>query len=219
MLVSQQPVRTRLPPPSALSRRWTSSRRTYQGLEYQIAYNPTEFIAQSIRGLIETIYEAVALVVVVVLLFLQRSRPTMIPIVAIPVSLVGTFAVMAALGFSINNLTLFGLVLAVGIVVDDTIVVVEMSSGAARRHNPSKAALRTMAEVGGPVVSIALVLSTVFMPTAFLPGISGGFSAVRGHHRRGHRDLGLQFADAVPRAGLADPAAASRKNGRPRAGI
>ena len=117
-----------------------------------------------------------ALVVIVVLVFLQGWRPAIIPIVAIPVSLVGTFAVMAALGFSINNLTLFGLVLAVGIVVDDAIVVVEnverhLEHGMGRRD----AALKTMEEVGGALVSIALVLCAVFVPTAFLGGISGQF--------------------------------------------
>ena len=117
-----------------------------------------------------------ALVVIVVLVFLQGWRPAIIPIIAIPVSLVGTFAVMAALGFSINNLTLFGLVLAVGIVVDDAIVVVEnverhLEHGMSRRD----AALRTMEEVGGALVSIALVLCAVFVPTAFLGGISGQF--------------------------------------------
>ncbi len=147
-----------------------------QGLDYNIGYNPTEFIAQSVSELVKTIYEAMALVVIVVLVFLQGWRPAIIPIVAIPVSLVGTFAVMAALGFSINNLTLFGLVLAVGIVVDDAIVVVEnverhLAHGLSRRD----AALKTMEEVGGALVSIALVLCAVFVPTAFLGGISGLF--------------------------------------------
>jgi hydrophobe/amphiphile efflux-1 (HAE1) family protein len=147
-----------------------------KGLDYNIGYNPTEFIAQSVSELIKTIYEAMALVVIVVLVFLQGWRPAIIPIIAIPVSLVGTFAVMAALGFSINNLTLFGLVLAVGIVVDDAIVVVEnverhLAAGMSRRD----AALKTMEEVGGALVSIALVLCAVFVPTAFLGGISGQF--------------------------------------------
>jgi hydrophobe/amphiphile efflux-1 (HAE1) family protein len=147
-----------------------------KGLDYNIGYNPTEFIAQSVSELVKTIYEAMALVVIVVLVFLQGWRPAIIPIIAIPVSLVGTFAVMAALGFSINNLTLFGLVLAVGIVVDDAIVVVEnverhLAHGLSRRD----AALKTMEEVGGALVSIALVLCAVFVPTAFLGGISGQF--------------------------------------------
>ena len=147
-----------------------------KGLDYNIGYNPTEFIAQSIHELIKTIYEAMLLVVIVVLVFLQGWRPAIIPIVAIPVSLVGTFAAMAALGYGINNLTLFGLVLAVGIVVDDAIVVVEnverhLAQGLSRRD----AALKTMEEVGGALVSIALVLCAVFVPTAFLGGISGQF--------------------------------------------
>src|SRR2546429_1213455 len=147
-----------------------------KGLDYNIGYNPTEFIAQSVHELIKTIYEAMILVVIVVLVFLQGWRPAIIPIVAIPVSLVGTFAAMAALGFAINNLTLFGLVLAVGIVVDDAIVVVEnverhLAHGLSRRD----AALKTMEEVGGALVSIALVLCAVFVPTAFLGGITGQF--------------------------------------------
>jgi multidrug efflux pump subunit AcrB len=147
-----------------------------KGLDYNIGYNPTEFIAQSVSELIKTIYEAMVLVVIVVLVFLQGWRPAIIPIVAIPVSLIGTFAAMAALGFAINNLTLFGLVLAVGIVVDDAIVVVKnvewhLRDGMSRRD----AALKTMEEVGGALVSIALVLCAVFVPTAFLGGISGQF--------------------------------------------
>ena len=147
-----------------------------KGLVYSIAYNPTDFIAESVRELLKTVYEAIALVVFVVILFLQRWRAAIIPIIAIPVSLIGTFAVMAAFGLSINNLTLFGLVLAVGIVVDDAIVVVEnverhLSDGA----NPLDAARLTMDEVGTALISIALVLAAVFVPTAFLGGISGQF--------------------------------------------
>src|SRR4029077_4616564 len=147
-----------------------------KGLDYNIGYNPTEFIAQSVSELIKTIYEAMVLVIFVVLVFLQGCRAAIISIVAILFSLVGTFAAMAALGFAINNLTLFGLVLAVGIVVDDAIVVVEnverhLRDGMSRKD----AALRTMEEVGGALVSIALVLCAVFVPTAFLGGISGQF--------------------------------------------
>jgi hydrophobe/amphiphile efflux-1 (HAE1) family protein len=147
-----------------------------KGLDYNIGYNPTEFIAKSVDELEKTVYEAMILVVIVVLIFLQGWRAAVIPIIAIPVSLVGTFSVMALLGFGINNLTLFGLVLAVGIVVDDAIVVVEnverhLAAGVSRRD----AALRTMEEVGGALVSIALVLCAVFVPTAFLSGISGQF--------------------------------------------
>jgi hydrophobe/amphiphile efflux-1 (HAE1) family protein len=177
MLVTQRPGSNALATAKGIETAMAKLKESFpRGLDYNIGYNPTEFIAQSIHELIKTIYEAVILVVLVVLLFLQGWRPAIIPIAAIPVSLVGTFAVMAALGFGINNLTLFGLVLAVGIVVDDAIVVVEnverhLAHGMSKRD----AALRTMVEVGGALVSIALVLCAVFVPTAFLGGISGQF--------------------------------------------
>jgi hydrophobe/amphiphile efflux-1 (HAE1) family protein len=177
MLVTQRPGSNALATAKGISDTMTKLKASFpKGLDYNIGYNPTEFIAQSISELIKTIYEAMILVVIVVLVFLQGWRPAIIPIVAIPVSLVGTFAAMAALGFAINNLTLFGLVLAVGIVVDDAIVVVEnverhLEHGMSRRD----AALKTMEEVGGALVSIALVLCAVFVPTAFLGGISGQF--------------------------------------------
>jgi hydrophobe/amphiphile efflux-1 (HAE1) family protein len=146
------------------------------GLKYDIKYNPTEFIQQSVDAVIHTIFEAVILVVLVVILFLQTWRASLIPIVAIPVSLVGTFAVLAAMGYSLNNLSLFGLVLAIGIVVDDAIVVVENVERNLRRGlSPRDAAHETMDEVGGALVAIALVLSAVFIPAAFIPGISGQF--------------------------------------------
>ncbi|HEX8418113.1 MAG TPA: multidrug efflux RND transporter permease subunit [Methylobacterium sp.] len=146
------------------------------GVEYRIAYNPTEFIEESVQEVYKTLFEAVALVVIVVLVFLQSWRTALIPVIAIPVSLIGTFAVMSALGFSINNLTLFGLVLAIGIVVDDAIVVVEnVERNMAEGMSAGEAAHKTMDEVGGAVVAIALVLSAVFIPTAFIPGISGQF--------------------------------------------
>src|SRR4029079_6128635 len=139
-------------------------------------YNPTEFIQASIYELYLTIIEAVLLVVVVVLLFLQTWRATIIPLVAIPVSLIGTFAVMEGLGFSINMLTLFGLVLAVGIVVDDAIVVVEnVERKLAEGLSPTEATRVTMNEVGAALIAIALVLSAVFVPTAFIGGITGLF--------------------------------------------
>lgn len=145
-------------------------------LAYDIAYNPTEFISQSIDAVEMTIYEAIALVVLVILVFLQNWRAAIIPIIAIPVSLIGTFAVMSALGFSLNNLTLFGLVLAIGIVVDDAIVVVEnMERLLAEGKKPLEAARQTMREVGGAVMAIGLVLVAVFLPTAFVGGISGQF--------------------------------------------
>ncbi len=146
------------------------------GIDYRIVYNPTEFIADSVNAVYRTLFEAVLLVVLVVILFLQSWRTALIPIVAIPVSLVGTFAVMSALGFSLNTLTLFGMVLAIGIVVDDAIVVVEnVERNIALGLSPREAAHRTMDEVGGAVVAIALVLSAVFVPTAFIPGITGQF--------------------------------------------
>ena len=177
MVVTQRPGSNALATAKGISDTMERLKASFpKGLDYNIGYNPTEFIAQSVSELIKSIYEAMALVVLVVLVFLQGWRPAIIPIIAIPVSLVGTFAVMAALGFSINNLTLFGLVLAVGIVVDDAIVVVEnverhLEHGMSRRD----AALRTMEEVGSALVSIALVLCAVFVPTAFLGGISGQF--------------------------------------------
>ena len=177
MLVTQRPGSNALATAKGISDTMAKLKASFpKGLDYNIGYNPTEFIAQSIHELIKTIYEAMLLVVIVVLVFLQGWRPAIIPIVAIPVSLVGTFAAMAALGFAINNLTLFGLVLAVGIVVDDAIVVVEnverhLAHGLSRRD----AALKTMEEVGGALVSIALVLCAVFVPTAFLGGITGQF--------------------------------------------
>jgi HAE1 family hydrophobic/amphiphilic exporter-1 len=146
------------------------------GLTYDVVYNPTEFIAQSVEAVITTIFEAVALVVLVVILFLQTWRASIIPIVAIPISLIGTFAVLAALGFSLNNLSLFGLVLAIGIVVDDAIVVVEnVERNLAAGMTPRDAAHQTMDEVGGALIAIALVLSAVFIPAALIPGISGQF--------------------------------------------
>lgn len=146
------------------------------GLEYDIVYNPTEFIAQSIEAVEYTVYEAILLVVIVIVVFLQTWRAAIIPIVAIPVSLIGTFAIMSALGFSLNNLTLFGLVLAIGIVVDDAIVVVEnMERNMRQGLSPKDAARKTMDEVGSALIAIGLVLVAVFLPTTFLEGISGKF--------------------------------------------
>ena len=147
------------------------------GIAYHTTYNPTEFfVEESIRALEHTILEAIALVFLVILVFLQSVRTTFIPILAVPVSLIGTFIVMAALGYHINTLTLFGLVLAVGIVVDDAIVVVENVERHLRAGlSPRDAARRTMDEVSGALVSIALVLAAVFVPTMLLEGISGEF--------------------------------------------
>ncbi len=147
-----------------------------KGIGYRVVYDPTVFIDESVKAVIHTIFEAALLVVIVVMAFLQSWRASIIPILAIPVSLIGTFAVMAALGFSLNNLSLFGLVLAIGIVVDDAIVVVEgVERNLAEGLAPRDATMKTMEEVGGALVAIALVLSAVFIPTAFISGISGQF--------------------------------------------
>ncbi len=154
----------------------TLSTRFPEDLNYEIAYNPTKFIQKSIDEVYHTIFEAIVLVIFVILLFLQSWRAAIIPILAIPVSLIGTFAVMQAIGFSLNTLTLFGLVLAIGIVVDDAIVVVENMERYLRKgFSPKEAAIKTMEEVGGALVAIGLVLIAVFIPTAFLEGISGQF--------------------------------------------
>jgi multidrug efflux pump len=146
------------------------------GIDYSIVYDTTPFIKESIIEVFETLFDAVVLVAVVVLVFLQNWRSSLIPLVAVPVAVVGTFAVMAAMDFSLNNLTLFGLVLAIGIVVDDAIVVVE----AVEHHiehglQPREATLRAMEQVSGPVIAIGLVLSAVFIPCAFITGITGQF--------------------------------------------
>jgi len=147
-----------------------------QGVSYQIIYDPTVFISKSVHEVIVTIFVAIALVVGVVFLFLQTWRATIIPIIAIPVSLIGTLAILEALGISINNLSLFGLVLAVGIVVDDAIVVVENVERNIREgRTPLAAAHETMDEVGGALLSIALTLCAVFVPSAFISGITGLF--------------------------------------------
>jgi hydrophobe/amphiphile efflux-1 (HAE1) family protein len=147
-----------------------------KGLAYGIFYNPTDFISQSIDAVRHTLIEALILVVLVILVFLQSWRAAIIPIVAIPVSLIGTFAVLAGLGYSLNNLSLFGLVLAIGIVVDDAIVVVEnVERNLERGLNPLEASRFSMDEVSTALVAIALVLCAVFVPTLFLSGISGAF--------------------------------------------
>src|SRR5262249_93282 len=146
------------------------------GLDYQIVYDTTPFIRESVAEVFRTLRDAVILVAIVVLVFLQNWRAALIPMVAVPVAIVGTFAVMPALGYSLNNVTLFGLVLAIGIVVDDAIVVVEnverwLEQGVAARE----AARKAMDEVTGPVIAVALVLCAVFVPAAFLGGVTGQF--------------------------------------------
>jgi multidrug efflux pump len=151
-------------------------KRFPQGVDYQIAYDTTPFIRHSVADVINTIYIAAALVIVVVLIFLQDWRAMLLPMIDIVVALIGTLVVMKALGFSLNNLSLFGLVLAVGIVVDDSIVVVEnierwMETGLPARE----ATIKAMDEITGPVIGISLVLAAVFIPTAFIPGLTGQF--------------------------------------------
>jgi hydrophobe/amphiphile efflux-1 (HAE1) family protein len=147
-----------------------------EGLDYQIIYDTTPFINESINGVFHTLRDAVILVAIVVLVFLQNWRAALIPLVAVPVAIIGTFAVMAALGFSLNNLSLFGLVLAIGIVVDDAIVVVEnVERWLEHGLEPKAAARKAMDEVTGPVIAVALVLVAVFVPCAFLGGVTGQF--------------------------------------------
>ena len=177
LAVTQSPGSDALKTANAIKRSMVEISKSFpKGLEYRIVYNPTEFIEVSIRELYKTILEAIAMVILVVLLFLQTWRATAIPVIAIPISLIGTCAVMLLLGYSINTLTLFGLVLAVGIAVDDAIVVVENVERRLKEGLSSADAARaTMDEVGMAVVSIALVLSAVFIPTAFVSGITGQF--------------------------------------------
>ncbi|MEQ5835264.1 multidrug efflux RND transporter permease subunit [Marinobacter sp. NFXS9] len=147
-----------------------------KGLTWEVAYDPTVFVSSSIEAVISTLLEAVGLVVLVVILFLQTWRASLIPLLAVPVSIIGTFAVLSVLGFSINTLTLFGMVLAIGIVVDDAIVVVEnVERNIEEGLKPIAAAHQAMREVSGPIVAICLVLCAVFVPMAFLDGITGQF--------------------------------------------
>jgi multidrug efflux pump len=147
-----------------------------EGVEYEIVYDTTQFVRASIEAVVETLLEAILLVVLVVILFLQTWRASVIPLLAVPVSIIGTFAVMYLLGFSINALSLFGLVLAIGIVVDDAIVVVEnVERNIENGLSPREATYRAMREVSGPIIAIALVLCAVFVPLAFISGLTGQF--------------------------------------------
>jgi multidrug efflux pump len=146
------------------------------GIDYSIVYDTTPFINESIAEVRETLFDAVVLVALVMLVFLQNWRSALIPLIAVPVAIIGTFAAMAAFGFSLNNLTLFGLVLAIGIVVDDAIVVVEaVEHHIERGLSPRDATIRAMEQVSGPVIAIGLVLAAVFVPAAFISGIVGQF--------------------------------------------
>src|SRR5436309_623226 len=147
-----------------------------EGVDYEIVYDPTQFVRASIESVVHTLLEAVALVVLVVILFLQTWRASIIPLLAVPVSVIGTFAVMHVFGFSINALSLFGLVLAIGIVVDDAIVVVEnVERNIEAGLSPREATLKAMSEVTRPIIAIALVLCAVFVPIAFISGLTGQF--------------------------------------------
>jgi multidrug efflux pump len=147
-----------------------------EGVHYEIGYDTTPFIRESIFEVVNALRDSIILVAIVVLVFLQGWRASVIPLIAVPVAIVGTFAAMAVTGFSINNLTLFGLVLAIGIVVDDAIVVVEaVEKNIEHGFAPRDAAIHAMDEVSGPVIAVGLVLSAVFIPCAFLTGIVGSF--------------------------------------------
>ena len=192
------------------------SQRFPHDLAYTVSLDTTAAVTAGMKEIVYTLFEALGLVVLVVYLFLQGWRATLIPLLAVPVSLIGTFAVFPLLGFSINTLSLFGLVLAIGLVVDDAIVVVE----AVERHieegmTPRDAALKAMDEVSGPVVAIALILAAVFIPTMFIPGITGRLvSAIRGDHRDLGDSFGVQRAVAESRAGGA-AAEAERQERKP----
>ena len=178
MAVTQLPGSNALETAAAVKAKMAELGKSFPpGLEYSIPYDPTTYISASIEAVQHTLVEALILVSLVVLVFLQSWRAAIIPIIAIPVSLIGSFAIMAAFGFSINNLSLFGLVLAIGVVVDDAIVVVENIERLMEeeRLNPREAAHKTMDEVSGALIAIALVLCGVFIPTAFISGISGAF--------------------------------------------
>ena len=173
---SRDPMRWRRPMRSEQKMEELKASRFPDNVDYKIVYDTTVFIDESVHEVYKTLFEAFVLVFLVVLIFLQDWRATLLPMIDVPVSLIGTFAVMALLGFSLNNLTLFGLVLAIGIVVDDAIVVVEnIERWMAKGLPPREATIKAMDEITGPVIAITLVLSSVFIPTAFLAGITGQF--------------------------------------------
>ncbi|MGN6375849.1 MAG: efflux RND transporter permease subunit, partial [Sphingomonas sp.] len=177
MAVFQRPGSNALAAAQAVQKEMQTVSRTFpKGLAYRIIYNPTEFISQSIDAVFHTLAEAVLLVVLVIIVFLQKWRAAIIPVVAIPVSLIGSCIVLAAFGYSLNNLSLFGMVLAIGVVVDDAIVVVEnVERNLEHGLTPLEAAKTSMDEVSAALVAIVLVLCAVFVPTLFLTGLSGAF--------------------------------------------
>ena len=172
-----------------------------EGVDYPIVYDPTAFVRDSIEAVVHTLLEAIVLVVLVVILFLQTWRASIIPLLAVPVSIIGTFAVMFVFGFSINALTLFGLVLAIGIVVDDAIVVVEnVERNIELGLSPREATYGRWSEVTGPIIAIALVLCAVFVPLRLHQRADRPvLQAVRDHHRDLDRHLGVQLAHPVAR--------------------
>ncbi|HEY0423274.1 MAG TPA: efflux RND transporter permease subunit, partial [Rhodopila sp.] len=177
LVLFQRPGSNALATSDAVKKVMEEAKRDFpSGLDYSIVYNPTEFVGQSVREVIRTLFEAVGLVVIVVIVFLQTWRAAIIPVVAIPVSLIGCFLVMGAAGLTFNTLSLFGLVLAIGIVVDDAIVVVEnVERYLQLGMTPKEAAHKTMDEVGSALIAIALVLCAVFLPTTFITGLQGSF--------------------------------------------
>lgn len=177
LVVFQRPGSNALSTAAAVRARMEELKQSFpSGLDYRVVYNPTEFIQQSVDAVIHSFFEAILLVVIVVIIFLQTWRAAIIPIIAIPVSILGTFAFMAVLGINFNTLSLFGLVLSIGIVVDDAIVVVEnVERYLAEGMDPREAAHKTMDEVGNALLAIALVLCAVFVPTAFITGLQGSF--------------------------------------------
>ena len=178
-------------------------KRFQEGVEYKIVYDTTPFIHESIAEVLKTLRDAMLLVALVVLLFLQNWRAAIIPLVAVPVAIVGTFAVMAGMGFSLNNLSLFGLVLAIGIVVDDAIVVVEnVERWLAEGLAPQEAAFKAMDEVTGPVIAVALgALRGVRALRVHQRHHGPILPAIRPDDRRFDGDFRVQFADAQPGAG------------------
>ena len=177
LAVFQRPGSNALAAAEAVSAEMEKASKSFpKGLAYKVIYNPTEFIAQSIDAVFHTLFEAVLLVVLVILVILQQWRAALVPVIAIPVSLVGSFAVLLAAGYSINNLSLFAMVLAIGIVVDDAIVVVEnVERNLEHGMTPLEAARTSMDEVSTALVAIVLVLCAVFLPTLFMNGLSGAF--------------------------------------------
>lgn len=176
MIVYQSPGSNAIEVTNQLNKELEGLKKTFpQGLEYRVIYKIADFVNASIHEVIKTLFEAFVLVIIVVFIFLQSWRATLIPMITIPVALIGTFAVMALLGFSINMVTLFGLVLAIGLVVDDAIVVVENVERNMAEYglSPKEAAIKSMEEVSGAIIGITLVLMAVFVPPAFLGGITG----------------------------------------------